>query len=97
MSVEIELLFLLGCLHSNPIDDILLGSVLDSDETHSQVDVFTFDHSFGGGTFVHDIDFGDDTNCSNTLWINTSCHLKTIRGGHIDIGWKSTQNNGSGI
>lgn len=95
MSVEIELLFFLSFFDGDSIDDILLGSVFDSDETHSQIYIFSFDHSFGGSTFVHDVDFGDDTDCSNTFRIDGSCHLKTIGGGHINISWKGTQNDSS--
>jgi hypothetical protein len=75
MSVEIKLLFLDGSLNWNSIYNILLGSVFDSNETESKCDIFSFDHSFGTCTFIHDIDFSDDTNCSNTFWIDSSCHL----------------------
>ena len=95
MSVEIEFFFLLSCFHSNPIDDILLRSIFNSNKTHSKMYIFTFDHSFGGGTFVHDINFCDDTNCSNTFWINLSSHLETIGCCHISVSWKCTKNDSS--
>ena len=97
MSIEIKLFLLNSSLDCDPINNVLLRSVLDSDETKSQVDIFTLDHSLSIGSFVHDIDFSDNTDGSNTLWINFSCDLKTIRGGHISIGWKSTQNDGSWV
>ena len=75
MCIEIELLFLLSFFNSNPVDDILLRSVLDTNETHSKCDIFSFDHSFGGGTFVHNIYFSYNTNSSNTFWVDLSCHL----------------------
>jgi len=97
MSIEIQLFFSLRLFYSNSIDDILLRSILDTYETHSKLDIFTFDHSFGGGTFVHNIYFSYNTNCSNTFWVDLSGHLKTIGGSHIDVSWKSTKDDGSGI
>jgi len=97
MSVEIEFFLLDSSFNWNSINDILLGSVFDSNETESKSDIFSFDHSFGTCTFIHDIDFGDDTDSSNTFWIDLSSHLQTIRGGHIDVSWEHTQNDCSWI
>jgi hypothetical protein len=75
MSIEIEFFLLDSSLNWNSIDNILLRSVLNTNETKSKSNIFSFDHSLGTCTFIHDIDFGDDTNGSNTFWVNLSCHL----------------------
>ena len=69
MSIEVEILLLNSCFDTDSIDDVLLRSVLDSNETKSERDILSFDHSLGISTFVHDIDFGNDTDGSNTFWI----------------------------
>jgi len=97
MCAEVELLLLNGSLHSLSIDDVLLGSVLDTNETKSKADVLTFDHSLGACSLIHDINLGDDTNCSNTLWITITSHLETIRCGQILIGWQHAENDCSTI
>lgn len=97
MSVEEKLFFLNGLFNWNSINDILLGSVLNTNETKSEGNIFSFNHSFGTGTLVHNINFGDDTDGSNTFWIDLSCHLKTIRCGHIDVSWEYAQNDSSWI
>lgn len=85
MSVEVKLLFFDGGLHSDSIDDILLRSILDTNETQSQVYIFSLNHTLGIGSTVHDINLGDDTNCSDALGVELSSHLETIRCGHICI------------
>ena len=97
MGAEVERLLLKSLFDWNSIDDVLLGSVFDCDEAQSQLDVFSFNHPFSVGTFVHDIDLGDDSDGSHSLWINLSCHLKTVRSGHISISWQHTENNCSRI
>ena len=87
VSGEVQLLLLLGRFHCDPVDDVLLRPVLDSDKTETELDILSFDHAFRVGTLVHDIDFRDDTNCTNTLRIKLSSHLETVGGGHIRIGW----------
>ena len=97
MGVEIKLFFLNSRLNWNSIDNILLGPILNSNETKSKCDIFSFYHSLCTCTFIHDINFSDDTNGSNTFWVNLSCHLKTIGSGHINISWENTQNDCSRI
>ena len=75
MSAEIQLFFLLGFLHGDSVYDVLLRSVLDADETKSKGDVLSLDHPLGICTFVHDINFGNNTDSSNTFRIELSCHL----------------------
>ena len=97
MSVEIEFLFLDSCFDWNSIDNILLRPILNSNETKSKCDIFSFYHSLSTCTFIHDINFSDDTDSSNTFWVNLSCHLKTIGSGHINISWEYAQNDCSRI
>lgn len=78
MRAKIQLLLLDGLLHGNTIHNILLGPVLDSDKAESQLHVLAFEHPLGIGTFVHNIDFCDDTDRPNTLWIKFPRHLQTI-------------------
>lgn len=78
MCTEIELFSFDGNLHRDSIDDVLLRTIFNADESKSEIDVLTFDHSLSTGTFIHDVDLCDDTNSSNTLWINLSCHLQTV-------------------
>jgi len=75
MSTEIQLFLLDSFSYWNSINNILLGSILDSNEAKSECDILSFDHSLSVGTFVHDINLGDNTNSSNTFWIQLSCHL----------------------
>lgn len=97
MSVEIEFLFLDSCFDWNSIDNILLRPILNSNETKSKCDIFSFYHSLSTCSFIHDINFSDDTDSSNTFWVNLSCHLKTIGSGHINISWEYAQNDCSRI
>ena len=75
MGTEIQLLLFDGLLYRNPIDDVLLGPVLDSNKTKAQVHILSLNHPFSICSLVHDINLGDDTDCSNALWVNLSCHL----------------------
>jgi hypothetical protein len=77
--------------------DIFLGSVLDSNETESQLDLLVHDHSLGIGSSVHDIDLGDDSHSSDSLGVQSLSHQQTLTGGHIGVGWHDTENNGSGV
>lgn len=97
MSVEIKFFLFNSSLYWNSINNILLRSIFNSNEPESKSNIFSFNHSFGTCTFIHDIDFSDDTNCSNTFWVNLSCHLQTIWSGHINICWKHTKNDCSRI
>lgn len=97
VSVEVKLFLGDGLLDGKLVNDILLSSVLDTDETESELDFLVEDHALGVGTSVHDIDLGDDTNSSNTLGVELTSHLETIGGGHIGVGGHDAKNNGSGV
>jgi hypothetical protein len=94
---EIHLFLFDGFLDANLVDDIFLGSVLDTDVTHSECNLLVKDHTLGTGTSVHDINFGNDTDSSNTFRVDLYGHLKTIRDSHIGVGGDHTKNNSSWI
>ena len=75
MGAEIQLFLLNSLFDRNSINDVLLGSIFDSNKSQSKRDIFSLNHSFGVCSFVHDINFGDDSDSSNTFWIELSCHL----------------------
>ena len=66
MCAEIELLPFDSDLHRDSINDILLRTIFDANESKSQTYILAFDHSLSTGTFIHDVDFGNNTNSSNT-------------------------------
>jgi hypothetical protein len=49
------------------------------------MDVLSSQHSLCISTFVHDINFSQDTDSSETLGIKLSCHLETIGGRDIGV------------
>jgi len=97
VSVEVKLFLLDGILHRDLVDDVFLGSVLDTDETESELHFLVVDHALGVGTSVHDIDLGDNTDGSDSLGVKLTGHLEAIRGGHISISRDDTKNDGSGV
>lgn len=94
MGTEIQLLLFDGLLHRNTIDDVLLRPILDSNKTKAQVHIFSLNHPFSICSLVHDINLCDYSDSSYTLWVNLPSHLQAIRGSHISVRRKSTQNNG---
>ena len=97
MRTKKEFLFFNCFFDCDSINNVLLWSVFNTNETKTKSNIFTFYHSFGTCTFVHNINFCNDTNSSYTFRIHLSCHLQTIRGSHISICWQNTQNNCSWI
>lgn len=80
VSSEVELFSLDGIPDRHVVNDVLLRSVLHTDVAESQRDILTSQHALGVGTFVHDIDLGQDTNGTETLGVELSGHLETVRG-----------------
>ena len=78
MRLEVFLFFRFSLLDTELQINIFLGSVLDSDETESEIDFLVHDHSLSIDTSVHDIDLGDDTDSPNTFWIESSCGSDTF-------------------
>ena len=71
--------------HRDLVLDVLLGSVLDSNETQTELDLLIHDHTLGVGSSVHDVNFGDHTDCSDTFGVNSARHTKTFLGSHISV------------
>jgi len=61
------------------------------------MNIFSLDHALGVCTAVHDINFGYDTDGSNTFWIELSCHLKTVGGCHILVCRQHAEDDSPGI
>ena len=97
MLVEELLLFSLGFLDRETSHDIFLSSVFDTDKTKSELNLLVHNHAPSISSSVHDIDLGDDTNSSDSLWIKSLGHEKSLRGGHICIGWHDTQDDCSWV
>ena len=55
--------------------------------------IFSFKHCFSISAPIHDIDFSDSSDCSDTLRVQVHCHLKTVRGSDISICRAYTQND----
>lgn len=56
-------------LNRDLINDIFLGSVLDTNVAQSERHFLITDHSLGVSSPVHDVDLGDDTDGADTLWV----------------------------
>ena len=97
MAVKERHLLLHGSLDREPILDILLRSVLDTDETKAQLNLLVHDRALGISAAIHNINLGDYTNCTDTLWVNTSRHTQTLLDGHICIGRNNTEDDRSRV
>jgi len=65
-------------LDGDLIDDIFLGTVLNTDEAKTKGHFLIHDHLFGVSSTIHNIYFGNHTNGTNSLLIDLTRHLKTI-------------------
>jgi hypothetical protein len=90
---EIHALLFNGSRHRNLVNNILLSSVLDTNVTHSEGHFLVHDHSLSVYTSVHDIELGKDTNSADTLRVELTSHLETIRSTHIGVSGDNTENN----
>ena len=84
-------------LDGNSIIDIFLSSVDDTDVPQFEMDLFIHQHLFGGGTFIHDVDFGDDSNGPLLVPVPLSGQFQTVRDCHVLIGRDHAEDNGFGI
>lgn len=94
---EVHALFFNGSRHRNLVNNILLSSVLDTNVTHSEGHFLVHDHPLGTNTSVHDIELGKDTDSADTLRVELTSHLETIRGGHIGVSGNNTENNSARV
>ena len=97
MTCEVLLFLCDGHRDWNLVDNILLGSVLDSYVPETERNFLVHNHAFGVGTSVHDVDFSDDTDSSDALWVKLSCHLEAVRSSHICVGWHDAKDNSSWV
>jgi len=97
MACEVFLFLSNGHGYWNCVNNIFLGSVLNTDITHAKWNLLIHNHAFGVGTSVHDVNFGDDTDSADTLWVELSRHLETVGGSHISVGRHDTKNDGARI
>ena len=97
MRVEEGHLLIHSSLDRDLILDILLGSVLDSDEAQPELDLLIHDHAFGIGTSVHNIDLRDNTDSSDALRIDSTRHTQTFLSSHICVGGDDAENDCSGV
>ena len=93
MASEILLFFSDGLSNWNLVYNIFLSSVLYTYVSHAKWDFLIHDHALGVGTSIHDIDFCDNTDCSDTFGIKLSSHLEAVGGRHIGVGWHDAKNN----
>ena len=95
--IEICLLLVFGFFHTQLHLNVFLSSVLNSDETKSQIDFLVHDHSFSISTSVHNIDLGNDTNSPDSFRVKSSGCSDTFWSSHIGISWNHTKNDCSWV
>ena len=81
-------------LDGNSIIDIFLSSVDDTDVPQFEMDLLIHQHLLGGGTFIHDVDFGDDSNGPLLASIPLSGQFQTVGDCHVLICRDYTEDNG---
>lgn len=67
-----------GLPNRDLVDDVLLGTVLDTDEAETQMYLLVHNHFLCVCAAIHDIDLSDYTDCADTFRIQLECHLQTI-------------------
>ena len=80
--------------HLDFINNILLAPVSDSNIAQLQRYFLVHQHSSGVGSFVHYINFSDDSYCPFAIRIQLPGHEQSIASTHILIGRDYTENNG---
>ena len=93
MGLEESLFLRDSFLNWDLVNDIFLSSVFNADVAETKSYFLVHDHLFRVGTAVHNIDLCDHTDCSDTLGVEVTRHLQTIRRGHIRIRRHHTKNN----
>jgi len=86
-----------GGFHRDLINDVLLGSVLNADESEAELNLLIHDHALGVGASVHDVDLGDHTDSSDTLGVNPAGHSQTFLRCHIGVSSDDAKNDGARI
>lgn len=90
MGVEKFNLVFQGDINGDLVDDVLLGTVDNSDVSELQVDFLVEQHFFGAGSLVHDVDFADDSNGSFAGLVPLSSQFEAVGSGEILVGRNDT-------
>lgn len=86
-----------GGLDGYLILDVLLGSVLNSDETETELNLLVHDRALSVCASVHDVNLGDDTDGPDTLGVDPASHSQTLLRRHISVSGNDTKNDGARI
>lgn len=97
MRVEEGHLLFLGGLDRDSVLDILLRSVLDSNESQTKLNLLVHNGALRVCASVHDINLRNDTDSSDALGVDPSGHSETFLGGHIGVGSDDTKDDSSGV
>lgn len=89
--------FLDRLLNRDLVNDIFLGSVFYTDKSKPQWYFLVHNHTLSVGSSIHNIDFSDNTDGSNTLRVQLLSHLKTIRCSHISVCRNHNKDNSSWV
>lgn len=79
--------------HRHSVIDILLRSVDNTNVSKFKKNFLIHKHLLSTGTFVHDINFGNNSYSSLTFSIPLSSKFKSIRCGKILVSGYNTKNN----
>ena len=93
MRVEERHLFLHRGSNRDLVLDIFLGSVLNTDEAQTELNLLVHDSTFGVSASVHDVNLRNNTDSSDTLRVDFTRHTKTLLSGHISVSGDATKDN----
>lgn len=93
MASEVRHLLGLSLLYRHLVFDVLLGTIFDGNPAESQRYLLVHNHALSVDTTVHNVDLGDHADRANTLRVEASGQLKTVRGRHICVGGHHTQDD----
>ena len=93
MIAEEQLLLFHRLFHGKLVNNIFLCTILNTNISESKSNILVHYHALCISSSIHNIDFCDNTDSSNSLRIKIACHLQTVRGCHISICWHNTKNN----
>lgn len=79
MGVEIFDFVLQGNLDRDLVNNVLLGSIDDSDIAQFEVNLLIVQHPLSTSPLIHDVYFSDDTNGPLTVLVPLSGKLQSIR------------------
>ncbi len=97
MRLEESLLLCNSILHRYLVNDIFLGSVLDTNVSESQRYLLVHKHLLCVCTAIHNVDLRNDTDSTHTSFINFASHLQAVRVGDIRVGRNNTEDNSAGV